>query len=141
MTPNASRYRSPRRLLVVSFGAYLLFVIYGSLVPLHFNPIGIEQPHAHFWRRWLRDWITPTVPTGPRTFFFVPLTFLAMANLASAGRRTSSVVVVLAAFGLSVAIEYLQTFFPPREVSPSDIFAETTGGILGVLFGSRPATG
>jgi len=134
MTPDASRYRGPRRLLVVSFGAYLLFVIYGSLVPLHFNPIGIEAATRAFLAAMSAgldysnrsDW-------AANVLLFVPLTFLAMANVASAGRRTSSVVVVLAAFGFSVAIEFLQTFFPPREVSPSDIFAETTGGILGVL--------
>jgi glycopeptide antibiotics resistance protein len=121
-------------MLVVLFGAYLLFVIYGSLVPLHFNPIGIDAATRMFLAAMSAgldysnrsDW-------AANVLLFVPLTFLAMANFASAGRRTASVVVVLAAFGFSVAIEYLQTFFPPRQVSPSDIFAETTGGILGVL--------
>ena len=132
--PGDSRWRSARRWLGGSLGAYLLFVIYGSLVPLHYVPIGMEASTRAFLTAMSTgldysnrsDW-------AANVLLFVPLTFLAMANLASRGRRMSGVVVVLAAFVLSVAIEYLQTFFPPREVSSSDIVAETVGGTLGVV--------
>ena len=134
VAPERLRARNLRRWLAGLFGAYLLFVIYGSLVPLHYVPIGMEAATRAFLTAMSTgldysnrsDW-------AANVLLFVPLTFLAMANFSSRGYRTSGVIVMLAAFSLSVAIEYLQTFFPPREVSASDIVAETSGALLGVL--------
>jgi VanZ family protein len=127
-----------RRWLAGLFGAYLLFVVYGSLVPLHFAPIGWQASTQSFLTAMFNgldysnraDW-------AANVLLFVPLTFLAMANMR---RRSlaSAVLVVLTAIALSVAIEYLQTYFPPRQVSRADVIAETAGAIVGVLlwFGS-----
>lgn len=123
-------------LLLLAF-AYTAFVIYGSLVPLHFHPHSWEEAWALF-----RDIRTLNLGIGSRAdwvaniLLFVPLAFVWLGSLwhsRSVGWRTvATLFVLLACTGLSVAIEFTQIFFPPRTVSLNDIYAETLGAFTGI---------
>gem|GEM_PF-536892 len=123
-----------RRLLLVAFTIYAAFVVYGSLVPLHFNDIGaaaawqklVASVDAGLDFRERADW-------AANVLLFIPLAYLAMA-VAKTGRRPwlgQGVFVIIGCIALSIAVEFLQAFFPPRIVSLSDIVAESTGAVLG----------
>ena len=122
------------RLLLIGFFAYLLFVIYGSLVPLDFTPkslaAAIERfkaiPYLDLGIHSRADWVA-------NLLLMIPLGFL-MGNLWSPRARVAgAVLTALLICALSLAIEFTQIFFPPRTVSQNDILAETLGGIIGAL--------
>lgn len=115
---------------------YVLFVIYGSLVPFepHFFPLD---------RAWSRftdirllnvgavgraDWIANGV-------LYLPLGFLTTNLISCRGNGHPSIITYLSAliFGvcLAVIIEFFQLFFPPRTVSLNDLIAETIGTLVG----------
>lgn len=126
-----------RHLLLLLAFAYTAFVIYGSLVPLHFHPHSWDEVWALF-----RDIRTLNLGIGSRAdwvaniLLFVPLAFVWLGTLwhaKSVGWRTvATLFVLLACTGLSVAIEFTQIFFPPRTVSLNDIYAETLGTFIGI---------
>jgi glycopeptide antibiotics resistance protein len=125
------------KLRIVAF-SYLVFVIYGSLVPLQY--VGLEFADA--WQKFLAipflelgvtsraDWVA-------NGLLFIPLTFLAMSSFWRDGKKKSnillSILILLVAAILSSSIEFTQLFFPQRTVSQNDILAEAIGGIVGVL--------
>ena len=127
-----------RRLLGLAALAYTAFVIYGSLVPLHYRALPWEDAVARFAAiPFLQLGIASRADWVANLLLFIPLTFLWLGVLA-AGRgraRTAliSLLLIPVAFGLSLGIEFTQLFFPQRTVSQNDIFAESLGGILGVL--------
>ena len=117
---------------------YLLFVVYGSLVPLDFHP----RPLDSAWRDFLEtryltlgaesraDWVA-------NILLYIPLAYLLCAGLAVGARSAiarlaaaAAVFVVCAAVALGV--EFTQLFFPPRTVSLNDIVAEFVGSALGI---------
>ncbi len=127
-----------RRALLVGAGCYLLFIVYGSLVPLDFNP----RPLAAAWRDFLAvryfelgvesraDWIANGV-------LYMPLAYLLSAGLAAsrgsvAAQLLRAVAVFLACAALALGVEFTQLFFPPRTVSINDIIAELVGSALGI---------
>lgn len=135
-----------RRLLLWMALGYLVFVIYGSLVPLNFRSMPLEDAVARF-----RDLPFLDLGIGSRAdwvanlLLFIPLAFLWTALLA-VGRGPAiaalvSLLVVVAGVALAVGIEFTQLFFPKRTVSQNDIMAESLGGVLGVIawwaFGAR----
>lgn len=120
--------------------SYLVFVIYGSLVPLEF--VGITMAEAFFQFQNIRyldlgigsraDWVA-------NILLFIPLAFLWMGWLSidnpdrSLGYRVfNSCCVIFACIFLCVSIEFTQLFFPQRTVSINDIVAESLGAIIGV---------
>jgi glycopeptide antibiotics resistance protein len=123
---------------VLAFG-YILFVIYGSLVPLELRPIPFTAAVDYFVR----------VVTGPlsidsRTDFatnfllFVPFGYLCMAALRTdrprwSGSLLATAFTITCGLVLCSSIEFAQTFFPWRTVALSDIIAETSGGALGAI--------
>jgi len=125
------------KLRIVAF-SYLVFVIYGSLVPLQY--VGLEFADA--WQKFL---VIPFLELGVTSradwvangLLFIPLTFLAMSSFWQDGKNKSNilltVLIVLGAALLSTSIEFTQLFFPQRTVSQNDIFAEAIGGTVGVL--------
>lgn len=123
-------------LLLLAF-AYTAFVIYGSLVPLHFHRISFEEAWAIF-----RDIRYLNLGIGSRTdwvtniLLFVPLAFVWLGTLwpsKNAGWRiVATLFVLVACAGLSVSIEFTQVFFPPRTASLNDIYAETLGAFIGI---------
>jgi len=118
--------------------AYLVFVIYGSLVPLEF--------HARSWdSAWQAFMAIPYLDLGigsradwvANILLFIPLAFIWLGILwhpsSMVMRLLASFAILLLAVALDVGIEFTQLFFPPRTVSLNDIIAETIGGCTGIV--------
>ncbi len=123
-----------RRHYLLLTAGFLLFVIYGSFVPLHFQAMDLDAAQAKFASRMSRgitfdmrsDW-------AANVLLFIPLGFLCMATLTVDRPKPAWALVLVPLFALlSTAIEYTQIWFPPRDTNPNDIVAETIGGIIGV---------
>ncbi|MGB5831957.1 MAG: VanZ family protein, partial [Thiohalocapsa sp.] len=122
-----------------AFFFYLLFVVYGSLVPLEWREVPFDVALARFANiAFLQlgaasraDWVANVV-------LYVPLALLACVSLL--GLRTpgvmsylGAVLVLLGCLLLAVGVEFAQIFFAPRTVSLNDLLAETIGSVIGVL--------
>jgi VanZ family protein len=117
--------------------AYLLFVVYGSLVPFDFHPRPFYSAVKSFMNiRYLQLGMDARADWVANILLYIPLAFLWLGCLSwSPGhflRVFFSVFVLLFCVALSVAIEFTQQFFPPRTVSLNDIFAEIAGSLIGV---------
>jgi VanZ family protein len=123
--------------LFLGWLAYVAFVVYGSLVPLDYQP----RPWDEAWRLFQHirlldvgtqgraDWIANGV-------LYLPLAFLTAQLLAGGRPRPTPLALVTALlFGLALAVtvEFAQLFFPPRTVSLNDLIAEGIGSLLGVI--------
>lgn len=121
------------------FFAYAAFIVYGSLVPLDFQPLPLDEAWQRFSRiPFLRlgldaraDWIANGV-------LYVPLGFLAMRLFGFAGAAAAFIALPLC-FALAFAVEFTQIFFPARTVSQNDLIAECLGSIAGAAL--APALG
>jgi glycopeptide antibiotics resistance protein len=132
MSPQAPP-RWPLGLLAL---AYLLFAVYGSLVPLDYTPIPWDEAVARFREiPFLRLGIGSRADWVANLLLFIPLTFLWLGWLwprSAAARVAVSVLVWVASVALCVGIEFTQLHFPPRTVSQNDILAESIGGLIGI---------
>lgn len=116
--------------------AFVLFVIYGSLVPLTFRALPFERG----WTRFTETMARPTNLNDPadwlaNVLLFIPLGFIAMAwrRVDRPGRALGTALWVLPTCTLlSASLEFAQLWFPPRHTSKNDIVAETLGGALGI---------
>jgi glycopeptide antibiotics resistance protein len=116
---------------------YLFFVVYGSLVPLDYTPMPLDEAARRFSEiRFLNlgigsraDWVANVLLFIPLCFFWTGLLWPSRPGF---GRLILSALLFLAAALLSLGIEFTQVFFPPRTVSQNDIFAETLGGAIGI---------
>jgi VanZ family protein len=135
-TPGPRHRAYPGLALFLGWLTYLAFVVYGSLVPLDFQP----RPWDEAWRLFQHirlldvgaqgraDWIANGV-------LYLPLAFLTAHVLAGRRARPSALALVLAllfSLTLAVAVEFVQLHFPPRTVSLNDLLAEGIGSLLGV---------
>lgn len=121
--------------LVVGF---LALVVYGSLVPFHFEPVSWGDAAMGF-----RAACSAPVRVESRSdwaaniLLFIPLSFLWMAALAVDRRwyagLLAALVVLPACSLLSAAIEFAQLYFPPRVTSVNDMVAESLGGFVGTM--------
>ena len=117
------------------FIAYLAFVIYGSLVPLNYNGMALDEALRHFANiPFLQlgagsraDWIANGV-------LYLPLGLL-LARVLRGGLGASTGTAFIGAVAMcgavAVAVEFAQLFFPPRTVSQNDLIAEVLGSALG----------
>ena len=116
---------------------YLGFVVYGSLIPLDYQPRPWDEAWLLFQNIRLldvgtqgrADWIANGV-------LYAPLAFLTAQTLAGRARHPSLpalATAVLFCVALAVTVEFLQLYFPPRTVSLNDLLAEGLGSLLGVL--------
>ncbi|MEP7208857.1 MAG: VanZ family protein [Casimicrobiaceae bacterium] len=130
-----ARRRVARLLLGAAIG-YTCFVIYGSLVPLHFQRQSLEAAWAYFQQiPYLDLGIGSRADWVANILLFVPLAYLWVGVLwprRVVGRLIVIALVLAVAAGLSAAIEFTQIFFPPRTVSLNDIVAECIGAVIGV---------
>jgi VanZ family protein len=139
-----SRQRpSPSVLTAAHYGwlalGMLLLAVYGSLIPFHYRPRPLAEALSAFRHIAYYD---PS-DLGARgdwavsVALFLALSYLLMAALCVDRRRRvglcAAPAVVLACAVLSVAIEFVQLYFPPRTVSLNDIAVETLGGVAGTL--------
>lgn len=136
MTATHRARNDSRSLQVWLFLLYVLFVVYGSLVPLRFvdrewtdameafRNIPFLDLGIHSRADWVANFL-----------LFIPLTFLAGLVLNGTDgmftRVLIAVMLTLSAWALAVGIEFTQLFFPQRTVSQNDILAEGLGGIVG----------
>ncbi len=128
------------RNLFFSTALYMLFVIYGSLVPLEFNNLPVESaisqfkaiPYLHLGAVSRADWIA-------NILLYIPLAFGASATFSGVRftlvRALLTAGVLIFCLALAVAIEFAQLFFPPRTVSLNDLIAESLGTVIGILGG------
>lgn len=128
-----------RRTYLISAVLFAAFAIYGSLVPFQFRPLPFAETFTRFQHTpYLVLGIASRADLVANILLFIPLGFLLTGALKADrlgwfGALLATVVVAATAFGLAVAIEFTQEFFPPRTVSLNDIFAETVGGAIGIL--------
>jgi glycopeptide antibiotics resistance protein len=116
---------------------YLVFVVYGSLVPLDFRPLSPEAAIAAFRQiPWLDLGIGSRADWMANLLLFIPLAFIFSGALSHGRgvvvRLLASILVLAAGVGLSLGIEFTQLFFPQRTVSQNDIAAESLGALLGI---------
>lgn len=137
--PNAPRRGPSAGQLQLAAVGMILFVVYGSLLPFNYTSYTLAEAWYAF--RGIAffdstdlvergDWIISTV------MYMVMSFLLTGAVCVDRPRRLgflAAILVVLACFGLSVAIEFLQVYFPPRTVSLNDVVWESLGGIAGAL--------
>lgn len=130
----------------LSWGSYLFaalgftaIVIYGSLVPLHYEPLSWAEATARFREiPYLAIGLTHRADWVSNILLFIPLTYL-WTGVLTLGRRSrgwrwlAGALVVIVAAAMSVALEFTQVWFPPRTVSQNDIIAETLGAAAGTL--------
>jgi VanZ family protein len=125
--------------LLLLAAAYLLFIVYGSLVPLDFRP----RPFDEAWQAFQAiqyfalgvdsraDWIANGV-------LYFPLSYLLCAALGTPRRAPLTQVihaalVFLFCAAVAVSVEFTQLFFPPRTVSLNDLIAEIIGSAAGIV--------
>ena len=125
--------------LAVACLLYALFVVYGSLVPLDYQPRSFERAWSAFVNvPYLRLGVASRADWVANILLYVPLAFLATGAIATATRSSSAtmagaIVVAAACIALAFAVEFAQLYFPPRTVSQNDLIAETLGTLLGIL--------
>ena len=133
MTQNS--FSTQQRLSPLAPFVYILFVIYGSLVPLDYRPIPFEDALTSFQQiRYLdlgaasrADWISNIV-------LYIPLTFTLASSFSNRAKPFqlifSSLFILAFSIALAVTIEFYQQFFPPRTVSQNDLIAESMAVLL-----------
>lgn len=117
--------------------AYTVFVVYGSLVPLDYRPVPLDQAlHAFRNIPFLKLGLESRADWVSNGTLYLPLGYLtATALLRSLGCALRLPALLLACVfcaALAVGVEFTQLFFPPRTVSLNDLLAEGIGSVLGV---------
>lgn len=136
-----SNYRevsNVRALLLVSALIYTVFVIYGSLVPLEYRAMPLDEAMAQFRQiRLLKLGIGSRADWVANLLLYIPLTFL-WAGVLTYQRNQPvsilvSILVVTSTLMFCIGLEFTQLYFPPRTVSLNDLYAGAIGGLLGIL--------
>lgn len=126
-----------RRYLLLGSFCFAAIILYGSLVPFHFQSLSMGELVLQF-----KSVCTAPVQLGSRSDFlanvllFVPLGFLAMGTVTFNWPRyrwVAAIPVTLACTLYGAAIECLQLLFPPRNSSLTDIVAQAIGSCFGVV--------
>lgn len=118
--------------------AWVLFVVYGSLVPLDYRPLPLadaverfrQVPFLQLGVASRADWVANGVlylPVGALLAHWL------LGALPRAIRGLALPLALLAGAALAVAVEFTQLYFPPRTVSQNDLLAEGLGTLLGAL--------
>lgn len=126
------------RYFLFALTAYLLFFIYGNLVPFNFRPRLLSEAWTTFVNiRFMHPGIISRSDWAANFLLGIPLSFLGLGYLCNKKGRVSQVAMSLAVFvvsiALSCAIEFTQLFFPPRCASLNDIMAQAAGAAVGVI--------
>lgn len=131
-----------RTLTAFIWGGYVIFVVYGSLVPLDFTFISLGQawnifkhiPMHNLGVESRADWIANGV-------LYVPIGFLSAHLLTQilvfVPKKTGFFLSALFSVALAFGVEFVQIYFPPRSVSLNDLLAESIGSFLGLLLAAR----
>jgi VanZ family protein len=117
--------------------ASVVFVVYGSLVPLNFQPVPWEQAVARFFSFAANDLAGGSrVDKASNVLLTVPVAFAA-AQWLLPGRSTAVALFLRALIAagvllLSMGVEFAQLFLPSRTMSWSDVAAQSLGTLLGL---------
>lgn len=127
-----------RKIYFIAGLGYLVFVVYGSLVPLDFRPRPLDAAVKDFYNiRYLKLGAASRADWVANILLYMPLAYLWLGALTRDGRvflqAFLSIIVFCFCVGLSVAIEFTQQFFPPRTVSLNDLIAEVLGTAAGIV--------
>lgn len=134
---NSNNIPALQKWLLLACVLYLAFIVYGSLVPLHYVPLALDEaterfrqiPYLNLGIHSRADWVA-------NILLFIPFAFLLCALSFRTGKTALNtllaVVIWLSCTALAVSIEFTQLYFPQRTVSINDIFAESTGALLGI---------
>jgi VanZ family protein len=125
-------------LLAAGLG-FMVFVVYGSLVPFNFRPQPFDVAWETFQKTpWLVLGIVSRADWVANLLLYIPLGFLFTGALS--GTRThpegntlaTAIGVFMLGALLAIGIEFTQIFFPPRTRSLNDIAAELLGTAAGI---------
>ncbi len=116
--------------------AFVVFIVYGSLVPLHFRSLPLDEG----WSRLKEAFSQPVAVAQPSDWLanillFIPLGFLLMGwrCVDRPGHSLAPILGIIPACSLlSAALEFAQLWFPPRNTNINDVVAETMGAIIGL---------
>ncbi|WP_114971817.1 VanZ family protein [Rhodoferax ferrireducens] len=126
------------------FVLYVLFVVYGSLVPLQYVYRSLDDAILAFQNIPFlvlgvdsrADWVANGV-------LYVPVGFLTACLLMQTFQKVPRTLLLATAgafsLALAVGVEFTQLFFPPRTVSLNDILAECIGSLVGLALSTRYA--
>ena len=117
---------------------YLLFVVYGSWVPLNFSPLPLGDAFRQFSALQFADqaidsatdWATNVILLIPFTFL---LGHLIKLNQPNNGKFLSVFMATAVGIVLAFFLEFTQIYFPPRIVSQKDLLALSLGGLIGAI--------
>ncbi len=123
---------------------YLSFVVYGSLVPLHYVDRAWDDailafrniPFLALGIDSRADWISNGVLYVPVGFLTAQVLRKRFIDLPLAPLLVFAGVFSMA---LAVAVEFAQLFFPQRTVSLNDLLAECLGSLVGLVLSARYA--
>jgi glycopeptide antibiotics resistance protein len=131
--------RTAARIYLLAWAiGFTTLAVYGSLVPLAYRPLEMNEaierfrriPYLEISTHLRADWVA-------NILLFIPLGFFWLGTISyGLGRVWSSglgLLVAVASAGASVLLEFTQLWFPPRTVSQNDIIAETIGGAVGCV--------
>ncbi|QPK63662.1 VanZ family protein [Methylomonas sp. LL1] len=125
---------------VLIFIFYLSFVVYGSLVPLEYKYISIDQAIIKFKSiKYLSLGIESRADWIANILLYIPLSFLALGTVRNwlksgfLAKIIFPILVLSFCLATAVGIEFAQQFFPPRTVSLNDLIAEALGTVIGIV--------
>ena len=135
MTPHPPH--SPRSALALwLFLAYGAFVVYGSLVPLAYQPLPFDVALERFQRiPFLKLGIESRADWVANGVLYLPLGFLATRAAVDLAlpRAAAALLAMALCCAWAVGVEFTQLYFPGRTVSQNDIWAECIGSVLGAM--------
>ena len=115
---------------------YLLFVVYGSWVPLNFSPLPLGDAFRRFSALPFADQaIDSATDWATNIILLIPFTFLLghqiKINLPNNGKFFSVFLASVVGIVLAFFLEFTQIYFPPRTVSQKDLLALSLGALIG----------
>jgi len=120
------------------FTAYLLFVVYGSLLPFEYRDFTLAQAIEQFAGiGYLNLGVASRADWMANIVLYIPLAYLCCVWLlgmrtVSTSRYLALLPVFTVCLTVAVAVEFTQIFFAPRTVSLNDLLAETLGILGGI---------
>lgn len=126
-----------RQQLIWLLLAWSVFIVYGSWVPLNFQPRESAEVWAALWQ-W-SAWNSlqeQRIDTAVNVLLTIPLGFgfaLLWADPRTRSPILARVAIVLLVLPLSLLAEYGQGFLPGRSESLGDVVAQTAGTVLGLV--------
>ncbi|MCP4975434.1 MAG: hypothetical protein GY931_04675 [Maribacter sp.] len=118
---------------------FLIFIIYGSLLPFEQRDVSFEKAISMFSRiHYLNLGVASRADWIANILIYIPLSFFSLAWLDRRFNSASTKIILrfvtLFLFALiAITIEFFQIFIAPRTVSLNDLIAEFTGIILGMI--------